>query len=105
MPKNSSDGRILTIKPFISYAFHKCLHPRALGLLLGELPVELGMRVSVDPKNGRSVCFPFVTIIEPSVFLVTVKLNRGWRSYLNPRSLYAAEAAQIICAPADFPTP
>jgi hypothetical protein len=26
-------------------------------------------------------------------------------AYLNPLSLYAAEAAQIICAPADFPIP
>ena len=67
------------------------------------------MRFSVDFVLGGTVRLSFVGIVESSNSQSNtkeqiIKLERQ-SAYLNPRSLYATEAAHIMCAPADLPMP
>lgn len=57
----------MTVKLPVPHTLDECLHPRTLRLLLRKLPVELRMRVSVDPIFGRPVHLPFIAIIEPMI--------------------------------------
>lgn len=58
--------RIYGIKLRIAHTRDKCLHPRALRLVLGQLPVEIRMCVTVNAVFGRSVRLSFIGIIESS---------------------------------------
>lgn len=62
----SRERRIDGVEPFVSYALDECLHPRPLRLGLSQLPVEFRMCIAIDAVFGRSVCLPFVGIVEPS---------------------------------------
>lgn len=105
---------VLVFEISISHTVYECLQPWPLSLALRKLPVQFGMRLAADLVNGCSIRLPFVSVIKSSnrFSLFASKFEKGiyiyiyiWISYLNPRSLYAAAAAQIICAPADFPIP
>ena len=62
----SRERRIYGVEFLVSHTLYECLHPRALRLGVGQLPVEIRMCVAVDAVFGRSVRLPFVGIVEPS---------------------------------------
>ena len=62
----SRDRSIYSVELLISHTLDECLHPRALRLGVGQLPVEIRMCVSVDAVFGLSVWLPFVGIVESS---------------------------------------
>jgi hypothetical protein len=61
----SRERRIYGVEFLVSHTLDECLHPRALRLGVGQLPVEIRMCVAVDAVFGRSVRVPFVGIVEP----------------------------------------
>ena len=60
------ERRIYGIELLVSHALNERLHPRTLRLALGQLPVEISVCVTVDTVFGRSVCLPFIGVIESS---------------------------------------
>jgi hypothetical protein len=62
----SRERRIYGVELLVSHTLDECLHPRALRLGVGQLPVEIRMCVAVDAVFGRSVRLPFVGIVESS---------------------------------------
>ena len=53
--KASRERRIYGVELLVSHTLDECLHPRALRLGVGELPVEIRMCVAVDAVFRRSV--------------------------------------------------
>ena len=65
--RTSCERRIYGVKLLVSYTLDERLHPRPLRFPVGEIPVEIRMRVTVDAVFGRSVRLPFVGIVESSL--------------------------------------
>ena len=58
------ERRIYGVELLVSLTLNERLHPRILRLSVGQLPIEIGMCVTVDTIFRRSVRLPLVGIVE-----------------------------------------
>jgi hypothetical protein len=62
----SCKRRIYGFELLISHTRDECLHPWALRLGMRQLPVEIRMCIAINAVFGRSVCLPFIGVVESS---------------------------------------